>query len=179
MSGTDHTTSDLDETDLDETDLAILEQVEDDFDVSLETLADKLDLSKSAIHYRLNKLKDSGVIQGITADIDPLAFGLEMVSITDVSVTHERGYSKDIGEALADLEGVEQVYYTMGDVDFVVISRVQTRTQLNDLIDRIIAIDGVNETSSRFVMREFENKGTVSSNLTEAAREAILDPSTD
>ncbi|WP_227378114.1 Lrp/AsnC family transcriptional regulator [Haladaptatus halobius] len=166
-------------TDLDETDLAILEQVEENFDVSLETLAEKLGLSKSAVHYRLNKLKDSGVIQGITADVDPLAFGLEMVSITDVSVTHERGYSEDIGETLAALEGVDQVYYTMGDVDFVVLSRVQSREQLNDLLDRIIAIEGVNETSSRLVLREFDSKSTITSNLTDAARNAVLDPSTD
>ena len=161
---------------LDEIDLAILERVENDFEVSLETLSEDLDLSKSAIHYRLNKLKDNGVIQSVTADVDPLALGLEIAAITDVMVTHERGYSRKMGEKLMALDGVEQVYYTMGDVDFVVISRVQTRDQLNDLIDRIITIDGVNETSSKFVMQEFENDRAVTSNLTEEAREAILDP---
>lgn len=165
------------EIDLDETDLAILERVEQDFDVSLETLAEELDLSKSAVHYRLNKLKDSDVIKRITADVDPLTFGLEMVSITDVSVTHESGYSDEIGEKLTSLAGVEQVYYTMGDVDFVVISRVQSRDQLNDLIDRMVAIEGVNETSSRFVMQEFESARTVTANLPEEARDAVLDPS--
>ncbi len=109
MEGTLHTQQDLDETDL-----AIIERVEEDFDVSLETLADELDLSKSAVHYRLNKLKDSDVIKGVSADVDPLAFGLEMVAITDVSVAHESGYSENIGEELNDLEGVERVYYTMG-----------------------------------------------------------------
>jgi Lrp/AsnC family transcriptional regulator, leucine-responsive regulatory protein len=160
--------------DLDKTDLAILERVEDDFDVSLETLADELNLSKSAVHYRLKKLKGNGVIQGITADVDPLTFGLEMVAITDVTVTHESGYSKEIGEKLMDLKGIEQVFYTMGDVDFVTISRVQSRDQLNDLIDRIVAIEGVNETSSRFVMREFGTKRTVTANLTEEARDVLL-----
>jgi DNA-binding Lrp family transcriptional regulator len=162
--------------DLDETDLAILERVEEDFDVSLETLAEELDLSKSAVHYRLNKLKDNGVIQSVTADVDPLALGLEMVAITDVSVTHESGYSGDIGEDLSALQGVEQVYYTMGDVDFVVISRVQVRDQLNELIDRIVAIEGVNETSSKFVIQEFENDRSVTSNLTEEARDVVLGP---
>ncbi|WP_134671774.1 Lrp/AsnC family transcriptional regulator [Halorussus marinus] len=163
--------------DLDETDLAILERVEADFDVSLETLADELDLSKSAIHYRLNKLKDNGVIQGVTADVDPMAFGLEMVSITDVSVTHEQGYSEDIGESLSAIDGVEQVFYTMGDVDFVVISRVQSREQLNDLVERMVALEGVNETSSRFVMREFDGPTSVTGNLTDDARETVLQPS--
>jgi DNA-binding Lrp family transcriptional regulator len=117
------------------------------------------------------------VIQGITADVDPLAFGLELVAITDVSVTHEAGYSEELGQELLSLQGVEQVYYTMGDVDFVVISRIQTRDQLNNLIDRIVALDGVNETSSKFVMEEFDNERTVTDNLTTQAREAVLEPS--
>lgn len=160
--------------DLDETDLAILERVEADFDVSLETLANELDLSKSTIHYRLNKLKDNGVIRGVTADVDPMALGLEMVSITDVSVTHEQGYSEDIGVSLSAIDGVEQVFYTMGDVDFVVISRVQSREQLNDLVERMVAVEGVNETSSRFVMREFDSTTSVTGNLSDDARETVL-----
>lgn len=158
---------------LDETDLEILRQVEEDFDVNLQTLADELDISKSAVHYRVKKLKESGVIESVTADIDPLALGLEMAAITNVSVTHESGYSENIGEELRELRGVEQVYYTMGDVDFVVISRVQSRDQLNSLIERIVAIEGVNETSSKFVMQEFHDDG-VTSNLTEEAREFVI-----
>jgi DNA-binding Lrp family transcriptional regulator len=159
--------------DLDETDLEILQRVEEDFDVNLKTLADDLDISKSAVHYRLKKLKESGVIEGVTADIDPFALGLEMAAITEVSVTHESGYSENIGEELQELRGIEQVYYTMGDVDFIVISRVQSRDQLHDLIELIVAIDGVNETSSKFVMQEFHGEG-LTSNLTEEAREFVI-----
>lgn len=159
--------------DLDETDLEILQRVEDDFDVNLKTLAAELEISKSAVHYRLKKLKESGVIEGVTADVDPLALGLEMAAITEISVTHEMGYSENTGERLRALRGVEQVYYTMGNVDFIVISRVQSREQMNDLIERIVAIDGVRETSSTFVMREFHDRG-VTSNLTEEAREFII-----
>jgi len=161
--------------DFDEVDLGLLERIEADFDVSLETLADELDLSKSAIHYRLNKLKDSGVITGVTADLDPRPFGLEMVAITEISVTHEQGYSEEIGEQLADIEGVEQVYYTMGDVDFVTTTRVQNRQQMNDVIEAMVGIEGVNETSSRFVMNEIKSDPTVLTNLADDTRELLLD----
>jgi DNA-binding Lrp family transcriptional regulator len=162
-------------TDFDDVDLALLESIESDFDVSLETLAEELGLSKSAVHYRVNKLKDKGVITGVTADIDPEPFGLEMVAITEVSVTHEEGYSEDIGRELADIEGVEQVYYTMGDVDFVTITRVQNRDQMNDVIESMVAIDGVNETSSRFVMNEIESDASVLTNMSDDIREVLLD----
>ena len=164
------------DTNLDETDLEILQQIEDDFDVSLETVAQELGLSKSAVHYRIKKLKEKGIIRGVTADVDPFALGLEMVAITDVSVAHHEGYSENIGEEIAAIAGVEQVYYTMGDVDFVAVSRVQPRTQLNDLVERIVAIDGVNETSSKFVLEEFHDTRNVSTNLTQSGRETILDP---
>lgn len=83
---------------LDETDLAILEQIEIDFDARLEILTEKFGLPKSAVHYQHKKLKDDEVIQGITIDVDPLALGLEMTAITDIMVAHESGYLKDIGE---------------------------------------------------------------------------------
>ena len=147
------------DVDVDETDLALLRRVERDDDVNLTELAAELDLSKSAVHYRLNKLKDAGVITAVSADVDPLALGLTTLVITEVSVVHESGYADEIGAELTEIDGTVQVYYTMGDVDFVVLSRVQNREQLNDLIDEIVSIDGVNETSSTFVMKELKTGG--------------------
>lgn len=163
------------DVDLDEMDLAILRRVEADYDVNLSDLADDLGMSKSAIHYRLQKLKDTGVVESVSADVDPLALGLDHLLITEVSVVHETGYAEDIGSSLADVPGVEQVYYTMGDVDFVVLSRVQDRTQLNDLVDAFVAIDGVNETSSRFVMQELSTGGRPTAGLSDEMRQNVLD----
>lgn len=161
--------------DLDEVDLELLERIEGDFDVSLDTLSDELGLSRSAVHYRLEQLRERGVVQGVTADLNPVAFGLDMVAITEVSVTHEEGYSEDIGTELAGVDGVEQVYYTMGDVDFVAISRVQNRSQMHDVIESMVGVDGVDETSSRFVMDEIQSSPQVGPVLSEESRSALLD----
>ncbi|MFB6123217.1 MAG: Lrp/AsnC family transcriptional regulator [Haloferacaceae archaeon] len=165
----------VDEGDFDEKDLALLEYIEDDFDVSLDTLADKLDFSKSAVHYRVKKLKERGVIEGVTADLNPEPFGLKMVAITEVMVTHEQGYSENIGTELASLDGVEQVYYTMGDVDFVAISRVQNRDQMNEVIENMVAIEAVNETSSRFVMDEISTSPKFMANLSSEMQSNLVD----
>lgn len=167
--------SDHNNVEFDEVDIALLENIEKDFDVSLETLAEELEFSKSAIHYRLDKLKDNGVIRGRTADIDPRPFGLEMVAITQVSVTHEQGYSEEVGEKLAEVEGVEQVYYTMGDVDFITITRVQNREQMNEVIEKMVGIKSVNETSSHFVMNEIKSDPQVLMNTPSAVRDSFLD----
>lgn len=161
--------------DLDEVDLRLLEYIEKDFDVNLEELSEQLDFSKSAIHYRLNKLREKDVIAGVSADLDPLAFGLNMMILSDVSVIHNTGYAKEIGSQLMEIDGVQQVYYTMGDVDFVVISRVQNRDQMNRLIDEMVAIDGVNETSSRFVMKELETDTNTLANLSDDMKDAVVE----
>lgn len=160
----------MDSVEFDETDLELLEAIEADFDVSLDTLASKLGFSKSTIHYRLKKLRESGIIEGVTADLNPVPFGLNMVAITEVSVTHEHGYSESVGAGLAALDGVEQVYYTMGDVDFVCISRVQDRSQMNNVIEDMVAIETVNETSSRFVMDEISTSPKFMANLSDEMR---------
>lgn len=160
--------------DLDEKDLELLEYVETDFDMNLEQLSNKLNLSKSAVHYRLNKFREQNIIQATIADIDPLSCGLNMMAITNVVVAHESGYAEDIGIQLADVKGVQQVYYTMGDVDFVILSRVQNRDQLNTLIDTIVSIDGVNETSSRFVMQELKTDPRTISNMSIEMRRNVL-----
>lgn len=162
------------DVDLDEMDIAILRRVEADYDVNLSDLADDLGMSKSAIHYRLQKLKDADVVESVSADVNPLALGLDHLLITEISVVHETGYAEDIGADLADVPGVEQVYYTMGDVDFVVLSRVQNRDQLNELVDAFVAIDGVNETSSRFVMGELSTGGRPTSGLSTEMEENVL-----
>lgn len=161
--------------DLDAVDIELLKRVESDFDVNLEALADDLDLSKSAVHYRLTKLREAGVIEGVTADLDPAAFGLEMTMITNVTVTHEEGYSEAVGKALADVPGVIRVFYTMGNIDFVVLSRLQNRDQMNRLIDDFVAIDGVIETASHFVMKEIKDDDRTLAHLSPDMRSAVVE----
>jgi DNA-binding Lrp family transcriptional regulator len=160
---------------LDEKDVRILRRIEEDYEINLEQLSEELELSKSAVHYRLKKLKENGVVRRIMAEIDPLAFGLDMMMLTDVMVSHEEGYAQEIGANLADIEGVTKVYYTMGDVDFMILSRVQNRTQMNRLVDEIVAIDGVDETSSTFIMDEIKDNHEVVSALSQKMIENVLE----
>lgn len=162
-------------SDLDENDLDILRELERNDEKNLEELAEELDLSKSTIHYRLNRLKDDGVITDISADLDPTALGMSMVVITEVYVSHESGYAEDIGSDLGDIAGVQQVFYTMGDVDFMVIARTQNHEQLNELIDEIVAIDGVNETSSRFVMQELKQGNRLIETMSEEMIDRVIE----
>lgn len=160
---------------LDETDIAILAEMEESTEKNLKELSDQLDLSKSAIHYRMKKLKENGVVRRIAAEVNPHALGLDMVLFTDVMVSHESGYAEEIGEEITDIPGVSRVYYMMGDVDFMVVSRVQNHDQMHALIDDLVKIDGVNSTSSRFVIQEIKDDSQVVSNMSDEMTDHVLD----
>ncbi|WP_049896449.1 Lrp/AsnC family transcriptional regulator [Natrialba chahannaoensis] len=161
--------------DLDETDVEVLARVEQSSETNLKELAAELKLSKSTIHYRLTKLKDSGVITATAATVNPHALELDMLVFTDVTASHESSYAEAIGEALSKIDGISQVYYVMGDIDFIVISRVQTHDQLHTLIDDIVEIDGVNETSSQFVIQEVKADRRVIANMSDEMIAQILE----
>ncbi|OIB58958.1 Lrp/AsnC family transcriptional regulator [Natrialba sp. SSL1] len=163
------------DVDLDETDIEILKRLEKSDDKNLEELSDELGLSKSAIHYRVTNLKQSDVITTISADVDPHALDLNMLLFTEVTVSHESGYAEDVGESLTEIDGVNHVYYMMGDVDFIVISRVQNHDQMHALIDDIVEIDGVNETSSRFVIQELETGGQLIDNMSDEMVDQVVE----
>jgi len=165
----------MDDVQLDRTDIEILRHVEEHGTDDIGALSEQLNLSKSTVYYRIDSLEEAGVITGVTVDTDPLSLGLEMLVLTEVYVVHEPGYAEDIGERLAEIDGVQRVLYTMGDVDFVVMSRTQNRDQLNDLIDEIVKIEGVDGTSSTFVMDELP----VASGVTTTLSEAMIDNAVD
>jgi len=51
---------------------------------------------------------------------------------------------------------------------------VQDRAQMNDVIDEMVGIDGVNETSSRFVMDEIQPEAKVMPSVSESVEESLL-----
>ncbi len=62
----------------------------------------------------------------------------------------------EVAEAIADLEGVSEVYSVTGDVDLVAMVRVRQHEQLADVIaDRLSKVDGVTSTSTHIAFRTY------------------------
>ncbi|QLD84314.1 AsnC family transcriptional regulator [Natronomonas halophila] len=104
--------------DLDETDHELLRLLSEDARRPYSDLAEKVDLSAPAVSDRIDRLKEVGVIEGFTVDLDrsKLREGVRM------AVTFETtpGETTTVREALADCSGVEQVFVTAEGRLFVV-----------------------------------------------------------
>ncbi|RAW43911.1 Lrp/AsnC family transcriptional regulator [Halorubrum sp. 48-1-W] len=137
---------------LDERDVEILKALFQLGDPSTKPIAERTGIPKSTVHYRLQNLRDSGVLRNELNEIDPDVLGLGVRIITHVTAEYEEGYHETVGQQLRDIEGVASVYFTMGDTDFIVISYLPNNTYVEHLVQEFEGIDGVMRTSSTLVI---------------------------
>jgi Lrp/AsnC family leucine-responsive transcriptional regulator len=111
---------------LDEYDKALLRLLQQNNRLTTEQLAEKVNLSQSAVQRRLTKLRNEQVIEADVAIVSPLAAGVGITCVVDV-ILHE-GSSKSIDKFKTSMKNcaeVAQCYYVTGTYDFVLI--VHTR----------------------------------------------------
>lgn len=106
----------------------------------------------------MQQLKEEGVIENDLFDIDLEKVGLSITLFSEVRAEFEEGYHETVGENLGEIEGVNQVYFTLGDTDFIVISHLASRQEVERLVEEFEATDGIERTSSKFVITTVKNE---------------------
>lgn len=115
-------------------------------------------IPKSTVHYRINRLQEEGILENDLYDVNLENLGLDVTIITEITAEFDGGDHEPVGDALASIEGVNQVYFTMGEADFHVISHLPDRETVAEHIHQFENITAVQETSSRFVISTVKNE---------------------
>lgn len=137
---------------MDDRDITILKAISDLGTGSPERIHEETDIPVSTIHYRLNNLRESGVIENDLYDIDLEKLGLGVTVIVEILANYSDSYDEVAGKLL-EIEGVTQAYFTMGETDFIVIARLSDSDKVERLIREFEAIEEVDRTNSTFVVR--------------------------
>ena len=143
---------------IDEKSIRILSAIAKHKTGSPDEVAEITDIPKSTVHYRIQQLKEKGVIKNDLFDVDLEKAGLSITLISEVRAEFEKGYHEKVGEKLSEIEGVNQVYFTLGDTDFILISYLSSREEVERLVDAFEAIDEIERTSSEFVISTVKNE---------------------
>lgn len=89
---------------------------------SVEDIASEAGLSISAVHRRIARLRETGVIVADVSVLDPKAFGYAMTFIVEVVLEKVRvAEVAAIKKTLRAAPEVQQIYNVTGDVDLVLI----------------------------------------------------------
>ncbi|USZ73483.1 Lrp/AsnC family transcriptional regulator [Natronosalvus halobius] len=137
---------------LDERDFEILFAIAECETASNEEVHEATGIPKSTVHYRIQSMRENGVIKNDLFELDREGIGLKITVISEVWAEFEEGYHETVGRKLSDIEGVNQVYFTMGDTDFIVISRLTSRDMVERLVSEYESIDEIRRTSSKFAI---------------------------
>lgn len=146
---------------MDERDLQILKTIAEKQIDSPTEIHEATGIPESTIYYRLNNLRDEGVIKNDLYDVDLEKLGLGITIIVEVVAEYKEGYHKKVGERLSEVEGVSEVHFTMGDRDFVVIAHVPDRKGVERLISDFEKIDEVERTESKYTITTIKNEPRV------------------
>lgn len=159
---------------LDEIDLEILESLDRTGEIDAEALADRLDVSPSTVYYRVEQYREEGLLRGTIVDLDAHGLGFELTAITEVKCDYGPGYD-DIAERIGGISGVQNVYFMLGEMSFIVISKVRDHEHLQRLIDDVIHTDGVRDSATHMVLTEFKNESRLLVNYDDVDLRGLVD----
>ena len=106
----------------DRTDRVLLDALQRDARVKLETLAEQVGLSVSAIQRRIVRLREIGVIAGECVVLDPRAAGNRVTVIVELMLERERSaLTEGLKRWLVAAEEVQSAWGVTGETDFVLV----------------------------------------------------------
>lgn len=121
---------------MEETDRAIVAELARDGRLSYTELAERVGLSVSAVHQRVRRLEQRGVIRGYAARLDFDALGLAITAFVAIRPL-EPSQPDDAPDRLADLPEIEACYSVAGEDFYLLLVRVSSPLDLERLLQEI------------------------------------------
>jgi Lrp/AsnC family leucine-responsive transcriptional regulator len=121
---------------LDARDLDIVAALQDDARATYADVGGRVGLSASAVHDRVRKLEQQGVIRGYSAVVDPESLGLFVTALIAASPLDPR-QPDDLPERVAEFPEVEDCLSVAGETNYVLKVRTRTTAELEELIRRL------------------------------------------
>lgn len=122
---------------LDKLDKQILRLIAEDARIPFLEVARACKVSGAAIHQRIQKLTNLGIIKGSQFIIDPEKIGYETCAYIGLNLRNPETFDKVVGE-LRKIPEVVECHYTTGDYDlFVKIYALNNHHLLNIIHDKL------------------------------------------
>jgi len=142
---------------VEEIDRQILGLLARDGRMSFTDLGKATGLSTSAVHQRVRRLEQRGVIRGYGAVIDPEAVGLSLTAFISVTPL-DQAAPDDVPDRLAELPEIEACHSVAGEENYILKVRVATPGALEQLLARIRASASVSTRTTIVLSTPYESR---------------------
>ncbi len=139
---------------LDRIDTKILRELQADGRQSWVDLGERVNLSATACQRRVQALFDKGIIDGISARIDPEALGYEVEAYVSVYVDRQDvELAQKFRKAIRDYPEVQTCRMMTGQVDYLIrVIAKDLKSYGRFIEEKILRLPGVKDASSSIVL---------------------------
>ncbi|MFN2594729.1 MAG: Lrp/AsnC family transcriptional regulator [Actinomycetota bacterium] len=150
-------------TGLDRVDRHILRLLRQDGRMPHAAIAKTVGLSGPAVHERVKKLEERGIIAGYTAILDPKALERYHVAFVLVTLSEGNEFAQDdpIVAQICDEPDVLEFHRIAGEDCYLIKTRTATNKDLEELLRRIRSIHGVARTRTTIVLSSELERPTI------------------
>lgn len=139
------------------TDRQILSLLAADGRMSFTALGKSTGLSTSAVHQRVKRLEQRGLIKGYGATIDHEQLGRSLTAFVSVS-PFDPSQPDDTPERLRHIAEIESCWSVAGEESYILKVRVAGPSALEDLLARVRAAGSVSTRTTVVLSTCFENR---------------------
>ena len=135
---------------LDDVDERLLSLLRDDARQTIAQLAKELGISRGQIYSRLARLEEEKVVAGYTVRLGN-AFAASRIRAHMMIKTLPRCH-REVELSLAAIPMVQAVFAISGENDIIAMLEAEDSSQLNDLIDEIGLLEGIERTTTSVIL---------------------------
>jgi Lrp/AsnC family leucine-responsive transcriptional regulator len=144
---------------MEELDRRIIRALADDGRASFTDLAERVGLSVSAVHQRVRRLEQRGIIQGYCARLDADALGLPLTAFVSIKPI-DPAAPDDAPDRLAHLRAIEACFSVAGEESYILKVRVSNPGQLEELLQSIRSAANVSTRTTVVLSTPYEGRAT-------------------
>ncbi len=142
---------------MEDLDAQIVRLLAEDGRMSFTDLGRATGLSTSAVHQRVKRLEQRGVITGYVARVDHELLGLPLTAFISIRPI-DPSQPDDAPERLSELAEIESCWSVAGDMSYILKVRVGAPTDLENLLARIRAVANVSTRTTMVLSTPYENR---------------------
>jgi len=125
--------------------------------MSFTELARQAGLSVSAVHQRVRRLEQDGVIRGYVAVFDPDDVGLPLMAFVSIK-PFDAAAPDDVPQRLEHLAAIEACHSVAGDENYILKVRVATPSALEALLGEIRSTVNVSTRTTVVLSTPYESR---------------------
>jgi Lrp/AsnC family transcriptional regulator len=139
--------------DINPIDRKILRELQRDSDQNLDTLSDKVNLSRNACWRRIKTLQERGVIRKRVALLDPDHLDLGLAVFIQIrAARHAPEWLDKFSRAIKGMPDILGAYRMTGDLDYLIHARVSDMQDYDRLYQQLVRRVEMSDVSASFVM---------------------------